>query len=213
MKLRLDVSETHAVPLSTVDWVPSPAPGVERRMLVRDGEEQAVCTTVVRYAPDSRFPEHAHPGGEAFLVLEGTFSDERGDYPAGTWVQNPPGSRHAPFTEQGCTIFVKLRQLPDEADAVVVDGFAGDPLIRIVDRDPIRQALTATGVWPAGTARSLRNAELLVLDGAVTLDGEPVETPCWIRVPEHREAILTVPERARVWLQQGGIGWNRPEDR
>ena len=80
-------------------------------MLDRIGDEVARATSLVRYAPNSHFPAHEHGGGEEFLVLSGTFSDESGDFPAGTYVRNPPGTRHAPFTRGGCEILVKLRQM------------------------------------------------------------------------------------------------------
>jgi anti-sigma factor ChrR (cupin superfamily) len=60
--------------------------------------------------------------GEEILVLEGVFSDETGDYPAGTYLMNPPGSSHAPFSKTGCTLFVKLRHLgPDQVVREVID--------------------------------------------------------------------------------------------
>ena len=92
-------------------WLPSPQPGVERRVLERIGGEVALATSIVRYRTGSRFAAHAHELGEEFLVLEGTFSDEQGHYPVGAYVRNAPGSRHAPFSDQGCVIFVKLRQM------------------------------------------------------------------------------------------------------
>jgi modification methylase len=64
------------------DWVASPASGVERMMLDRIGEEVARATTIVRFAPNSAFDAHTHGGGEEYLVLDGVFSDEAGDYPA-----------------------------------------------------------------------------------------------------------------------------------
>src|SRR5918993_663748 len=91
-------------------WAPSPMAGVERRMLDRVGGEVARATSIVRYAPGSRFSAHAHGGGEEFLVLEGVFSDEHGDFPTGSYVRNPPTSRHTPGSESGCTLFVKLWQ-------------------------------------------------------------------------------------------------------
>ena len=39
---------------------------------------------------------HVHGGGEEFLVLEGVFQDEHGDFPAGSYVRNPPQSHHTP---------------------------------------------------------------------------------------------------------------------
>ena len=103
-------------------WVTSPVPGVERYMLDRLGAEDARATSIVRYAAGSSFTPHAHPLGEEFLVLAGIFSDEHGDYPAGTYVRNPPGSKHAAYSDEGCEIFVKVRQF-DVADTkrVVID--------------------------------------------------------------------------------------------
>ena len=108
---------THALP-----WIESPLPGVQRRMLERDGDEVARATSIVRYAPGSDFSPHTHGGGEEFLVLDGIFSDEHGDYPAGTYVRNPTGSSHRPSSKDGCTIFVKLRQMdPDDQQQVRID--------------------------------------------------------------------------------------------
>ena len=84
-------------------------------MLDRIGGEVARATSIVRYAPGSRFSAHTHDGGEEFIVLDGVFQDEHGDYPAGTYVRNPPTTSHVPGSAEGCTIFVKLWQF-DPAD-------------------------------------------------------------------------------------------------
>ena len=120
--INADFSRRVVIDTNHLPWVPSPQAGVERRMLDRIGGETARATSLVRYAPDCVFPAHGHQLGEEFLVLKGVFSDEHGDYPAGTYVRNPPGSRHSPRTRQGCTILVKLRQmLPGEHARVVID--------------------------------------------------------------------------------------------
>ena len=93
MQLNADFSQRALIRPTDSPWVASPMPGVERRMLDRIGEEVARATSIVRYAAGSRFSAHHHPGGEEFLVLDGVFSDERGDYPAGTYVRNQhPGT-------------------------------------------------------------------------------------------------------------------------
>lgn len=122
MQLHSDYSERVVIRPGDTKFVPSPLAGVERMMLDRDGGEVARATSIVRYAPGSTFSRHVHTGGEEFLVLEGTFSDEHGDYPAGTYVRNPPGTSHAPFSKDGCTIFVKLFQFhPEDAQRVVIN--------------------------------------------------------------------------------------------
>jgi ChrR Cupin-like domain len=61
-----------------------------------------------------KFPQHSHIGGEEFLVLDGTFHDQYGSFPTGSYVRNPIGTEHAPWVEDdGCTIMVKLLQMAD----------------------------------------------------------------------------------------------------
>ena len=126
MKINADFSRRVVIRPADYRWVPSPMPGVERMMLDRIGEEVARATSLVRYAPDSRFSRHVHGGGEEFFVLEGVFADEHAEYPRGTYVRNPIGTAHTPRVgPEGCTIFVKLHQFErDDTMPVVVDTTA-----------------------------------------------------------------------------------------
>src|SRR3954464_8054340 len=122
MRINADFSQRVVIRPGDVPWVPSPAAGIERRMLDRIGDEVARATSFVRYAARSRFAPHVHGGGEEFLVLEGEFADETGRYPAGCYVRNPVDSMHSPFTDTGCTILVKLWQSdPRDRARVVID--------------------------------------------------------------------------------------------
>ncbi len=114
MELNADLNQTAHLSGEDFVWPPSPLPGVERVMLDRVGDEVAVATSIVRYAPGSAFDPHQHALGEEFIVLEGVFSDEHGDFPAGSYVRNPPGTGHTPHSNEGCVIFVKLRQFADD---------------------------------------------------------------------------------------------------
>src|SRR5580765_2537477 len=93
-----DFTQRIVIATDTMPWSPSPQAGVERRLLDRIGGEVARATSLVRYAPAIAFPAHSHALGEGFLVLEGNFADGQGDYRAGTYVRNPPGSMHSPRT-------------------------------------------------------------------------------------------------------------------
>src|SRR6266851_7949802 len=115
MRINADFTKRASVHAGESEWVHSPMPGVERRMLDRIGDEVARATSIVRYAPGSHFSPHTHGGGEEFFVLEGVFQDEHGEFPAGSYVRNPPTSRHTPGSVPGCTLFVKLWQF-DPAD-------------------------------------------------------------------------------------------------
>ena len=110
-RINADFSQRVVIRPEDYHWQPSPTEGVERMMLDRIGDEVARATSLVRYAPNSRFPTHRHGGGEEYLVLEGTFADEFGSYPAGTYVRNPIGTSHTPQVgPEGALIFVKLQQ-------------------------------------------------------------------------------------------------------
>ena len=111
--LNSDFSTPAVVHTGAQDWQPSPGAGVWRKRLeLRGAAESGRVTSLVRYDAGSRFPPHEHPDGEEILVLEGIFADEHGSYPAGTYLLNPEGFRHAPRSEEGCVLLVKLRQYP-----------------------------------------------------------------------------------------------------
>jgi anti-sigma factor ChrR (cupin superfamily) len=122
MNINSDYSKRVVINHHELPWVPSPEVGIERRMLDRIGGEIAKASSIVRYLPHSSFPTHTHEFGEEILVLDGILSDEIGDYPAGTYIMNPPGSSHAPHSKTGCTLFVKLRHLGvDHVERELID--------------------------------------------------------------------------------------------
>ncbi len=91
---------------SKASWHPGLVPGLSVMPL---HEHEGVSTALVRWAPQTRFNTHTHPGGEEILVLEGVFRDELGEYAAGTWLRSPRGSRHTPYTgAEGALIYVKV---------------------------------------------------------------------------------------------------------
>lgn len=195
MLINADFTERVIVRPGDLDWIPSPTAGVLRRMLDRVGGEVARATSFVRYVPHSRFPGHTHGGGEEFLVLEGVFFDETGAYPAGHYVRNPIGTHHAPYTEEGCTIFVKLRQF-EAADAarVVIDTrhapwHAGaTPGISVMPLHAFGGERVVLERWAAGT-RVARHGhpggeEIVVLEGAFADEQGAYGTGTWIREPD-----------------------------
>ncbi len=125
--LNMDFDQQVTIDTATAEWQPSPMPGVWRKPLAREEAERGHATSIVKYEPGSRFSEHDHPLGEEILVLEGTFSDHTGDFKAGTYFRNPPGFRHAPFSDEGCLLLVKLHQFqPDDLTHLSVNTLTSD---------------------------------------------------------------------------------------
>jgi len=194
MLLNADVSRRVVIHTEETPWLDSPLPGVRRRMLERDGEEVARATSIVRYAPGSRFSEHSHGLGEEFLVLEGVFSDEHGHYPAGTYVRNPPGSSHRPYSRDGCTLFVKLRQMDEEDREFVRIDTAGTPwspggepgLLVMPLHSTERETVALTKLAP-GTRLARHDhpagEEIWVLEGILEDDDGAYPEGTWLRNP------------------------------
>ena len=201
-------------------WAASPLPGVERRMLDRIGGEVARATSIVRYAAGSRFDRHVHGGGEEFLVLQGVFSDERGDYPAGTYIRNPPGTSHTPFSREGCTLFVKLWQFaPDDLMPVCIDTSTaawhpglvpGLSVMPLHEHDGVSTALVR---WAPETRFNPHThpggEEILVLEGVFRDEDGDYVASTWIRNPRgSRHAPYTGAEGALIYVKVGAIGAN-----
>lgn len=217
MNLHADFSRRAAVHTDATDWVASPMPGVARKMLDRIGDELARATSVVRYAPGSHFSAHVHGGGEEFLVLEGVFQDEHGDYPQGWYVRNPPHSSHTPGSAAGCIILVKLWQFaPSDtqqvrlaADSVtpVADPARPHVLAQTLHRDERESVRIET--WAAGQEivhAPAGGMELFVLDGAFSEGGEDFRRWSWLRLPVGMPLRARCgPEGARLWIKEGHL--------
>lgn len=222
MDLNTDFSQRVLIHADAVPWVPSPTAGVDRRMLDRIGGEVARATSIVRYAPGSLFPPHTHGGGEEFIVLDGVFQDEHGDYPVGTYVRNPPTSRHQPASKTGCTIFVKLWQF-DLADrtAVTINMHAqtpvavpGRPGVAVVPLFRDERETVQLEIWAPGTEVSFDvpgGAELLVLAGSCRESGDPMLALTWLRVPVGgRIQAVAGGGGAQVWIKIDGLRFVDP---
>lgn len=222
MELNADFGKRMVVHSEELEWLDSPMAGVQRRMLDRIGGEVARATTIVRYAPGSKFSPHVHTGGEEFIVLEGVFQDEHGDFPVGSYIRNPPESRHTPGSEPGCVLFVKLWQFDlDDRTPIVTrldrlgsvpdatrEGVCVSPLFKD-DREEVR-----VEQWSPGTDVTLDTsggAELLVLDGSFTEGDDHLTRHSWLRIPIGGSLLATVgTDGARVWIKTGGLRFVDP---
>jgi anti-sigma factor ChrR (cupin superfamily) len=213
-----DFSRRVVAHASDAGWTESPQPGVQRRMLDRVGGEVARATSVVRYAPNSRFERHVHGGGEEILVLEGVFSDEAGDYPAGSYLRNPPGSAHAPFSREGCMLFVKLWQFtPGDAATVRIDTRAEPwraglvPGLSVMPLHEFDGVSTALVRWAPQTRFNTHahpgGEEILVLDGLFQDEAGDYPAGTWLRSPRwSRHTPFTGAQGALIYVKVGHLG-------
>jgi anti-sigma factor ChrR (cupin superfamily) len=217
--LRGDLSRREVVDTAAMPWSPSPSPSVWRKRLHRVGPAEAgQVTSVVRYQPGARFPEHDHPEGEEILVLEGVFSDQRGDHGPGSYLLSPEGHRHAPWSDPGCVIFVKLRQYGGEGrDYVEVDTRARD--WQASDRQGVEEKRLYVDArfpdasrlerWRAGAGPGAQRfpggAELFVMEGSLEDERGRYAEGTWLRLPP--DAVLDARSRsgAVVFVKTGGV--------
>lgn len=213
MRLNADFAQRAVVIPDESQWIRSPESGVDRLMLDRIGEEVARATSIVRYAAGSKFPRHEHAKGEEFLVLEGVFSDETGDFPAGCYVRNPPGSGHAPFSVDGCRILVKLRQFePDDLrqfsvntrDASVWDKQSNLLFLHEFGAEKVQMQRLAAGEVLA-ISPQWGGTEIFVVDGSIEETGQEFGAESWLRYPAGSDLSLTATVDSLIWLKTGHL--------
>ena len=214
MELNADFDLRVSVHSQTIPWLESPMAGVHRRMLDRMGDEVARATSIVRYAPNSHFSPHVHTGGEEFFVLEGVFQDEHGDYPAGSYIRNPPQSSHTPGSETGCVIFVKLWQFDlQDRTQIVVDTndsqFVANPSRPGVSELPLfadDNETVSLEQWAAGASVKLDNPsgmEILVLEGGFEESGEDFSCQSWLRLPKGAStSAIAGTKGTKLWVKR-----------
>jgi len=213
--INMDRSKVVVIRPDDQPWLRAPQAPVERRPLEREAPEHGQTTSFVRYLAGARFPQHNHPLGEEILVLEGVFSDESGDYPAGSYLRNPPGSAHAPFSEQGCLIFVKLNQFAeDDLTPVRIrpEQQQWRPGIGNLSVCPLHEhqgASTALVHWPAGEVfqphRHWGGEEIVVIRGCFRDEHGDYPQHTWLRSPHMSEHYPFVDEETLILVKVGHL--------
>ncbi|UWQ32069.1 cupin domain-containing protein [Leisingera sp. M527] len=215
MEINANFDERAVVHSENEPWIASPMKGVDRRMLDRIGDEVARATTIVRYAPGSAFSAHTHTGGEEFLVLDGVFQDEHGDFPVGTYVRNPPTTSHTPSAADGATILVKLWQFdPEDRTQLTIDTTAEEPR-------PVAEGLSEIPLFEDSRERvrielwspeeevnvtGHKGFEALVIEGSFTEGGELFGINSWLRLPPGMALNAKAgSEGARLWVKSGHL--------
>ena len=219
MELNADFTKRVVVHSEQLAWSASPMAGVERRMLDRIGGEVARATTIVRYAPQSKFSAHTHTGGEEFIVLDGVFQDEHGDYPEGTYVRNPPTSAHTPGSDQGCTIFVKLWQFDledrNQFRKNMTDGLGTqvNGVASVTLHSDHHETVSYSQLDAGATLQNsdVGGIEMLVIAGSVMEGGDTLEKGAWLRLPEGAALNAKAgPQGAKLWIKTGHIVHAKP---
>lgn len=219
MQLNEDFKKRVVVHSENTAWSPSPVAGIERRMLDRIGGEVARATTIVRFAQGSQFSEHSHAGGEEFIVLDGVFQDEYGDFPTGTYVRNPPKTAHTPRSSMGCTIFVKLWQFDmddrNQFHKTMADECA-NPINGIATAQLHRDAKETVFYSELDAGAILKNTdiggiEVLVIAGSVVENGETLSKGAWLRLPSGQNLVAVAGDSgAKVWIKTGHLSHAKP---
>jgi anti-sigma factor ChrR (cupin superfamily) len=218
-----DLSVRAVVDTTQMEWAPSPSGSVWRKRVHLVGPpESGQVTSVVRYEPHSRFPAHDHPEGEEILVLEGVFSDEHGHWPAGTFLLNPEGFRHTPFSEPGCVLFVKLRQFAGrERHHIIVDThkLAWEPSsIPLVSSKALYQQAGFSDLmlfehWgpqaDPGVISYEQGAELFVLEGEFADEAGAYSAGCWLRLPTCSQHHPRSARGCTLYIKRSGLPYLR----
>jgi len=217
MKIAADFKQRVVVQSHLQEWVTSPVVGVNRKSLDRVGDEVARATSLVKYDAGSQFTEHTHTGGEEFIVLEGIFEDEHGQFPVGSYIRNPPQSKHQPGSKEGCTMLVKLWQFQESDCTHVRLQMQNMGKVAIADQQGIcitplykdnLEEVSLLYFEPDATyvLNAFLGAEIFVLDGSVKESNDILIKHGWLRSPVNSQlSIKAGKEGARIWVKSGHL--------
>lgn len=213
--LNMDFSQQVIINTHDLEWKKSPMAGVWRKPLAREEAERGHATSIVRYEAGAVFSQHEHPLGEEILVLEGTFSDETGDYPAGTYFRNPEGFVHAPFSKEGCLLLVKLHQLqPHDNQHIIINThktrwLPGQGNLQVMPLHNFEGESTALVKWPAGERflphKHFGGEEIYVISGEFKDEHGSYPAGSWLRSPHMSQHHPYVEEETLIWVKVGHL--------
>ena len=211
----MDFSKPVVIETAMVDWDYSPMAGVKRKRLAFEEVERGHATSIVEFEAGSSFRHHEHPLGEEILVLEGTFSDEQGDYPAGTYIRNAEGFSHAPFSEEGCKLLVKLHQFhPEDRTQVRINTkntnfLPGQGNLEVLPLHEFGTESTALVWWPANEMfvphRHMGGEEIYVISGELMDEHGRYPAGTWIRSPHLSQHHPFVEESTLIFVKTGHL--------
>ncbi len=213
--LNMNIKDKVVIRESENDWIGSLSKGVLRKPLERENFETGHTTSLVKYLPGTKFSEHSHPLGEEIFVLEGTFSDEFGDYEAGTYLRNPPGSFHSPFSKEGCLLFVKLNQFQEgDKQKVIVNTksrpwLQGHGGLKVMPLYSFGSESSALVKWPKDekfiSHSHYGGEEILVLGGEFKDEHGSYPKYCWIRSPHLSSHDPWVNDETVIFVKTGHL--------
>ncbi len=216
MRINMDRRQRLAIDTTAMEWQRSPAAGVLRKPLEREAAESGQVTSIVRYLPGARFDAHIHPLGEEILVLSGVFEDEYGRYPAGSYLRNPPGSRHTPASPEGCDLLVKLNMF-DASDQQTLNRQTCDQPWQPGPAEGLSMMLlhrfgdvqTMLVKWAPGASPEPQlcsgGEEILVLEGAFEDERGVYRSGHWIRNPAGDRARRSSRRGCVIWMKTGHL--------
>lgn len=216
MFIHADFSQPVIIKPEDYHWVKSPGGEVDRMMLDRIGDEKARATSLVKYAPESTFPEHQHPLGEEVIILSGIFTENtEDDYPAGWYLRNPHRSTHRVSSKAGCLIFVKLMQMTeheiestrintnDPANWKLTEHRMICPLFQSAHEQTYLEKLKPAQIF---VEKSEQGIELLVIKGQLFCGTEIYPAGSWVRLPINSAAKFQAgPLGATLYVKTGHL--------
>ena len=111
------------VEVARLPWEKTRFAGVEAKTLLVD-RDTGVVTSLMKFAPGARLPDHEHMLIEQTYVLEGSLVCGEGECKAGDFVWRPAGSRHEAWAGPQGGLMLAMFQIPNkfhEADGRETD--------------------------------------------------------------------------------------------
>jgi len=213
--LNMDFSQGACLRPDDLEWLSGSIDGASYAYLERDNGGSSHASYFLRLTAGASFSLQSNVRGVELFVLEGTFSDTAGDYPAGTYIRNPLGIIDNFLTQEGCKLFIKLDQFSKEDIAHVVtrpqdrqwqNGIGSLKVLGLHAHNTESSALVA---WPKNEVFQSHNhmggEEIVVISGRFIDEHGEYPAGTWIRSPHMSKHFPRVEEETLIYVKVGHL--------
>lgn len=191
-----DFSVPVVVETKELIWPVTLTAGIRQKCFEMVERNISRLTTLAQFPVGFTFNKFGHKGGVEFFVLAGVFSDTDGNYSSGYYVRNPMGTYNKPFTNNGCTVLIKLGQFQHlDQKRVVINTrnseinwrAVGEPGVSRLNlhqfsEEEVNLYQIRSECWVTFNYKT-HGLEVFVCQGAIIIKNNHYATCTWLRYP------------------------------
>lgn len=199
-----DYEKRALIDTNTIPWQETKTKNVFKKVLSIKGKEE---TSFIKLNEGSYLTQIKKINSVEIFVLEGSYINEYGEYPKGTYLRLPKENEALVKSDEGCTIFRKTNFFTDTQEIIIdtnnTKWLQGQGNLEV---KPLHEQ-TALVKWPKDEKfiphQHWGGEEIVVLQGTFIDEHGEYPKNTWIRSPHLSEHFPHVDEETIIFVKTG----------